>query len=217
MRRTAMIDSPFSIKERIQYLDFSCCRPVKSSHSSKSHHLRRKLSPKLPSSWRIIGLISGLAFLFVVAGVRPAWASNATATATNTEAAKLKIQSLIASAAMITTMGGFGLFHMGLGRLAKDLLVAAGRCSLQVYLLGSVVLQRLMGTTHPFVIGAWIVGVGLVAGNEAFSRVQYTYPNMHWHVLGIIPSTFCLWRYSTMVSTSNNHPNCWNAIRQYTI
>jgi uncharacterized protein (TIGR00245 family) len=71
---------------------------------------------------------------------------------------------------------------MGAASLARLLVVSASRCAIQVFLLGSVVLQRMMSTSHPIYVLLWIFGVGLIAGKEAFSRIQYSYPSMQRHV-----------------------------------
>ena len=108
----------------------------------------------------------------------PAWASDVA-----TGPTKLKIRSLLAATAMLSTVGGMGLAWMvGFSGLSRGLMVSASRAALQLYLLGSFFLQRLMGTTRPWLVGLWIVGVGFVAGREAFSRVQYSYPRMNYHV-----------------------------------
>lgn len=112
-------------------------------------------------------------------------AATATATAASASASTLTtlgIYNLAAAAAMVATFGGLALYRMGLSTLAQTLMVSASRCAIQVFVLGSVVLQRLLGTTRPWLVGLWIASVGLVAGKEAFSRVQYTYPHMRRHV-----------------------------------
>ena len=95
---------------------------------------------------------------------------------------RMGIQNLIAAALMISTFGGAALFRMGLPTMARTLMVAASRCALQLFLLGSVVLHRLMSASNPILVCGWILGVGFVAAREAFSRVQYVYPKMRRHV-----------------------------------
>jgi putative ABC transport system permease protein len=94
----------------------------------------------------------------------------------------LGIHNLAAAAVMVASFGGLALYRMGLSTLAQTLMVSASRCAIQVFVLGSVVLQHLLGTTHPWLVGFWIASVGLIAAKEAFSRVQYTYHHMRRHV-----------------------------------
>ncbi len=76
-------------------------------------------------------------------------------------------------------------------KMARRLMLSASRCAVQVYLMGSVVLDKLMGVDQPFLVAAWIFGVGFVAGKEALSRVQFTYPNMRRHVYASVWSGGC--------------------------
>ena len=43
-------------------------------------------------------------------------------------------------------------------------------------------LQKLFGTTKPAIVWTWIVGVGLLAAQEASSRVEYTYDKLGRHM-----------------------------------
>lgn len=78
------------------------------------------------------------------------------------------------------------LSYFGLTALAKGLLVSASRCALQVSLLGSIVLQKMMGVKKPEIVLAWILGVGIIAGREAVSRIQYSYPNKNRNLYGSV-------------------------------
>jgi putative ABC transport system permease protein len=80
------------------------------------------------------------------------------------------------------TLAALLLLRMRAASLARLLVVLASRCAIQVFLLRSVVMQRMMSTSHPIYVLLWIFGVGLIAGKEAFSRIQYSYPSMQRHV-----------------------------------
>jgi hypothetical protein len=83
----------------------------------------------------------------------------------------LGANNLIAAALMLRSLAVLPLSRMGVGSLPKTLLVLASRCAIQVFLLGSVVLQQMMGTSQPIYVALWIFGVGLTAVKEAFSRI----------------------------------------------
>ena len=44
----------------------------------------------------------------------------------------------------------------------------------------------MMGVTKPEIVLAWILGVGLIAGREAISRIQYSYPNRNRNLYGSV-------------------------------
>jgi putative ABC transport system permease protein len=96
--------------------------------------------------------------------------------------AALGARNLSAAALMLVSLAAIPLSITGLPTLSKSLLKSASRCAVQVFFLGSVLLQRIMGASQPLLIMGWIVGVGIIAGKETFSRTQYTYPAMKRHV-----------------------------------
>jgi putative ABC transport system permease protein len=96
----------------------------------------------------------------------------------STAPAVLGARNIASSAALLVSLACLPLRLNGMGPLAKALAVSASRCALQVSLLGSVVLQKIMGVTQPFYVVAWVFGVGILAGRESIARIQYTYPNM---------------------------------------
>ena len=96
--------------------------------------------------------------------------------------AVLGTPQLLASTALVSFFGGFIMSHIGINKLAGEILAACARSTLQLFLLGAFVLQKLFGTTKPAIVWTWIVGVGLVAAREAYSRVEYTYDKLRWHI-----------------------------------
>ena len=85
---------------------------------------------------------------------------------------------MLSASLLLASVGIVPLLTSNFTTLSRSLLKSAGRCAIQVSFLGSVLLQRIMGVTHPSYVLAWIFGVGLLAGQEAISRIQYTYPTM---------------------------------------
>eukprot|EP00978_Attheya_sp_CCMP212_P014897 scaffold38243_cov51-Attheya_sp.AAC.2 len=71
---------------------------------------------------------------------------------------------------------------MGMPQLTNALLVASGRCAVQLFVLGAWVLERMFAVTSAWPICAWIVGVGCLAAYDASSRVEFTYPRLQYHV-----------------------------------
>ena len=108
----------------------------------------------------------------------PAWASDGILAPP-----KLGARNLFAASIMLSTIGGLGLARIiGFSGLSRNLIVSASRAAAQLYLLGCFLLQRIMGTSRPWFVALWIVGVGLAAGRESFARVKYSYPRMKVHV-----------------------------------
>lgn len=95
----------------------------------------------------------------------------------------LGVSQLIVGAGMVATVGGIIMSRMGLVSLAKEIMLASLRGSLQLFLLGAVVLQSLLGTTRPSICIGWIAGVGVLGALEALSRVEYTYPKLRRHII----------------------------------
>lgn len=94
----------------------------------------------------------------------------------------LGIKQLLVGSMLVSTFGGIFMNQIGLPQLAKELMTACLRSTAQLYLLGGLILQRLFGTTKPALVWTWIVGVGLLAAQEASSRVEYTYSNLRRHM-----------------------------------
>ena len=117
--------------------------------------------------------------VFLLTRGHPAFAA---ATSNSLPATLGKTQLLLASL-FVTTTGGLALWSRGLPDMARQVLWSCARCSIQLYILGGVLLHRLLGATQPGIVGLWIVGVGFVAAQQALSRLEYTYDNLPSHLL----------------------------------
>lgn len=95
-----------------------------------------------------------------------------------THPAKLGVRNLLSAAVLLASLACLPLSWGDMGPLAKSLAISASRCTVQVSLLGSVLLQKMMGVTKPAYVLAWVCAVGLLAGRESIARIEYTYPNM---------------------------------------
>ena len=122
-------------------------------------------------------------FLWASGSVAPASQASATSAVLPKTLGK---RNLLLSTMVLVSLTVLPLSYFGLTSLAKGLLVSASRCALQVSLLGSIVLQKLMGVTKPQIVLAWILGVGLIAGREAVSRIKYSYPNKNRNLYGSV-------------------------------
>ena len=94
----------------------------------------------------------------------------------------LGLKQLFVGSSLVIVFGGFFMTHMGLYQLATHILFACVRATVQLFMLGALILQKLFGTTKPAIVWIWIVGVGLLAAQEASSRVEYTYDNLGRHM-----------------------------------
>jgi len=96
----------------------------------------------------------------------------------------LGISQIAAASSLIALLGGLGLsWRLGLGGLARQLLVACARCTIQLQLLGGIILQWIfLPTQPPWIIMAWIIGVGCIAAQESYGRLDFVYPNLRRHV-----------------------------------
>lgn len=93
---------------------------------------------------------------------------------TTFQPSNLGVRNLFLAMLMLITLAIIPLTRFS-ASLSKSLFMSASRCAVQVFLLGSVILQRIMGSSNPWLVATWIVGVGYVAGKEAFSRIKHTY------------------------------------------
>jgi putative ABC transport system permease protein len=108
-----------------------------------------------------------------------AFASTAKA---STVPATLGMKQILVGSMLVSTFGGMFMSQIGLPQLAKEILAACFRSTAQLFLLGGFMLQRLFGTTKPAIVWTWIVGVGLLAAQEASSRLEYTYDKLGRHL-----------------------------------
>ena len=96
--------------------------------------------------------------------------------------ARLCGKQLSVGSLLVLAVAGLGMLCIGQWELAKDLCLACLRATTQLFLLGGLILQKLLGTTQPAVVWTWIIGVGILAAQEALSRVEYTYPHLGRHL-----------------------------------
>ncbi|KAG7347953.1 ABC transporter [Nitzschia inconspicua] len=149
-----------------------------------------KKLPLLPKILQVIGKLKHLlspivvTFLLTIMVCDPAHALSSAASSYPT---KLGARNLLSAAVVLATIAILPLSLGGMGPLARSLAISASRCALQVSLLGSIVLQKMVIITQPAYVIAWIFGVGIIAGRESISRIQYVYPtlerNMYLSVL----------------------------------
>ena len=92
-------------------------------------------------------------------------------------------KELVIAGGMITTVGGLSLYMRGLKNLASSMLVSCSRCSIQLYILGAVVLHRLLEATNPWIIMSWMTFISLVAARQGFARLEYSYDNLPLHFI----------------------------------
>jgi ABC-type iron transport system FetAB permease component len=102
-------------------------------------------------------------------------------------------RNILTATVMLFSLGAIPLSLFGVGNIAKVLLYSAGRCAIQVSLLGSIVLHRMMGVKNPGYVAMWILGVGLLASREAIGRIQYKYPHMERNMyLSVVTGGFII-------------------------
>ena len=146
----------------------------------ESHHAPQGRI-KCVQKWRRNSIASLAGFLAVAFVSRPALAAGMAKTTISPS--RLGTSNVFAAASILISLAVIPLAGIfGASNLARGLLLSASRCSLQVFLLGSVVLNQMMAVRSPALVAIWIFLVGSIAGNEAFSRIQFTYPKMRRHV-----------------------------------
>lgn len=69
--------------------------------------------------------------------------------------------------------------------IAKAILQACVRSTIQLYLIGGFLLTRFLvsSNTKPWMVGIWILFTGIMAGREASNRVEYIYDGMKTHLV----------------------------------
>lgn len=153
--------------------------------SRRQNRRRRRRRPSWTTVLLVMSLVAvslgvsspvGLSTRVVHAAALATAAEQANAAAVAT-AATLGVRNLLSAAVLLTTLGVLPLATQN-PALGRSLFVSASRCALQVFFMGSILLQRIMGDNHPGWVLAWVLGVGWLAGREATSRIQYTYPHM---------------------------------------
>lgn len=133
----------------------------------------------------LVATVFALTVLF--GGARPVMAAflkKASATS-STLPVTLNWTHLAKAASLVIGPAGLGLALVWKqSDLARSLLKAAIRCSLQLNLVAGQVLTHflLFSSTRPWAVLLWMGVSGLLAAQEASSRVEYTYPNLKRHL-----------------------------------
>ena len=142
-----------------------------------SMSLTLKQQPKKPSfpilcaAWSVL-----LSFFFIT----PSWAS--TVVTTNT----LGTTNVGLAAMLVFITSGLGLHVVsGVPKLSRDVIKACLRSSLQLFFFGGTVLTQLLiaGQTRSWLVWSWVALTAVIAANEAYHRVEYTYPQLPFHLL----------------------------------
>jgi hypothetical protein len=138
----------------------------------KLSHLHHRYSSGSPirrffRKWKRISIL--LFPIFVICTGRAA--AHAASSSTILPDSLLGPRNILTAAVMLFSLGAIPLALFGVGNIAKVLLFSAGRCAIQVSLLGSIVLHRMMGVKNPGYVAIWILGVGLLASREAIGRI----------------------------------------------
>jgi putative ABC transport system permease protein len=120
--------------------------------------------------------------LMALFGKVPAAVAKAPSVTPSLMPATLGLRQIAAALSLVVVIGGIGLTRLGLKGLARQLLVACARCTLQLQLLGGLVLQWLLPSSQPCFIVAWILGIGIIAAQESYGRLEYSYPHLRWHL-----------------------------------
>lgn len=121
-------------------------------------------------------------FTVVVATGRAAWAVSSQSSSLPI---RLGWKNIATAAVLVLASGGVGLSVLWRqSQLARSLLVACLRCSIQLNVVGGMVLTNflLVSKTRPWMVLLWISTAGVLAAQEAAARVQYTYPRMRRHL-----------------------------------
>ena len=97
--------------------------------------------------------------------------------------AEIGARQLSLAAVLVLLTGSWSLsYFWRVQDIAASLLKACLRCTAQLYLAGGFLLTQIMSTTQPALVVGWIVLTGLIAAQEASSRVEYTYPKLSQHL-----------------------------------
>ena len=125
------------------------------------------------------------AFVAILSCVRPRAAFGANQGGGSLLPTPLGLRQVASASALVAAVGGLGLSRLGLRDLARQLMIACARCTLQLQLLGGLILRWLLAPSSPqpwWIISAWIVGVGILGAQEAYGRLEYSYPQLRQHM-----------------------------------
>lgn len=140
-------------------------------------------SSKCISAVAILALSSCCCFLW---GSRPAWSISQATTATNALPAHLTWKHLLLAGSLVLTTSGIGIWKAGVpNTLIRSILQACLRCTVQLHIIAGYVLSILSQatTTSPWIVGLWIILMGILAAYEAHARVEYVYPQLLHHLM----------------------------------
>ena len=179
--------SAFSVTQKIQNTWKSRSTPfsqrVAGRRCQSVSSNRKSVGIRVQKSARmLIRICTVCGLLGSVMGADPCIAAAADSAAAQLPAV-LSLQQLVLASTMITTVGGVAMYMRGLKGLANQILYGCARCSLQLYVLGSVILHRLLHAQHPAIIMAWIWAVSVVAARQGFTRLEYTYQDLPLHFI----------------------------------
>ena len=97
---------------------------------------------------------------------------------THTDAAPvISPKGLIVSSSMVLVVSA-SMRLLGLNSLSSQILSAATRMSIQLFVVGAIFLDHVFGAKNPWIVFAWLLTVGIMASREAASRVKYRYNGM---------------------------------------
>ena len=136
--------------------------------------VRVKAQPRHRTSWkRLLAVV--LPFSTLLFG-RYTWARGLSrgGAKAGMVAAKLSTTQLLLASGIVGATGSLTLWLRGLSDLAEAMLWSCLRCALQLYLLGGLILNWLFGTRQPGIVLAWVLGVGLLAAQQAGSQETAT-------------------------------------------
>ena len=141
---------------------------------------------------RLLYLVVLSIFFFLVppAAARTAAVSTTnaivTATGTVTTIHTLGTTNIGLAAMLVFVTSGLGLhFVSGVPKLSRDIIKACVRSSIQLFFFGGTILTQLLiaGQTRSWLVWSWIALTAMIAANEAYHRVEYTYPQLPWHLV----------------------------------
>lgn len=202
--RTSRTIGSIDLQQHPFNADDECLISKIGSRTQRAHQLRSTLG-QVPSKNKIKVANSGkskkhmlsvAAMLLVSLAGLPLAVAAKTATTLDQASSSLPLllgwRQLTMAGSLVVLTGGVGFVAAGIPSLASSLLIAATRCTLQLYLIAGTLLTHLFATasSKPWMVIAWIMLTGLLAAREATARVEYTYPQLQRHlVLAVLTST----------------------------
>jgi uncharacterized protein (TIGR00245 family) len=98
----------------------------------------------------------------------------------------LGVYNLIKAGILVLITAGFGLSTISnVPSLSYDIIKACLRSTIQLLFFGGTILTNLLiiGQTRSYIVWGWITFTAMIAANEAYHRVEYTYPQLPYHLL----------------------------------